>query len=98
MSEFENEISFYKSRTWTFLTWQPTPALVNKQGMATHQYTGQHFDPQYFKIDPKGWNHDHCELCQTKFCENNTECETQGFNSGNLWLCITCYSTYIQNS
>jgi hypothetical protein len=100
MTEYNNKagIDYYKSFDWTFQTWKPTPALIDKNGFPSHQYVGQKFDSNYFTIDSHGWTHDHCEVCWKTLCENNEECETSGFVSGNKWLCISCYNSFIKES
>jgi hypothetical protein len=89
----KTDIEYLKSLTWTYQTWKPTAALIDKNGFASHQYFGQKFDQDYLTIDPTGWTHDHCEICWKTFCANSLECETSGFASNNLWICPTCYTT-----
>ncbi len=91
----EDAINNLKTFDWNRQSWKPTPALVDRNGFASHQYLGQSFDPKYLTIDPVGWQHDHCEICQKTFCEDSAECEVEGYNSDNLWLCADCFQKYI---
>ncbi len=96
MTEYnKSDIAYYKSLNWTLQLWKPSAALVDKTGFPSHVYVGQKFDPSYFNLDPEGWTHDHCELCSKTICENPEECETSGYNSGNQWLCISCYNSIL---
>ena len=92
----QEDIEYYKTLEWTFQVWKPTPALIDKNGFASHQYRGQKFDPNYLTIDPQGWTHDHCELCSNVLCENEDDGETTGFVSDNLWLCCRCYNSFVK--
>ncbi len=91
----QEDISYFKSLNWKFKIWEPSPALVDKNGFASHQYVGQSFDSNYFTVDPKGWTHDHCELCSKTLCADIDTCETSGYVSDNQWLCSSCYNSHI---
>ena len=100
MTEYnnENDVDYYKTLDWTFQAWKPTAALIDKFGTVSHQYVGQKFDSNYLTLAPQGWTHDHCELCSKTLCANEEECETRGFVSDNLWLCNSCYKSFIKES
>ncbi|MBE7177324.1 MAG: hypothetical protein INR69_13015 [Mucilaginibacter polytrichastri] len=87
-----------KNSIWEFCKWFPRPALIdNKSGSATHFYTGQHFDPKYFTLDEKGWNHDHCVVCFRSISNDaNQQTETEGYYNGYDWVCKTCFEEFIQ--
>ncbi len=41
-----------------------------------------------------GWDHEHCFLCWRTISANEGE-PNEGYTDGTIWLCETCYQTYV---
>ncbi|WP_299822408.1 hypothetical protein [uncultured Pontibacter sp.] len=90
-------VSELKNSEWKFMKWFSRPALINKKSnTATHLYMGQKFDEQYFKLEEKGWTHDHCEICFVSIGESpNDYTETEGYFNGDDWICKFCFNELV---
>jgi hypothetical protein len=42
-----------KSKQWERRIWTKQPALINKKRTESRPYTGQHYDPEHFDVDPQ---------------------------------------------
>ncbi|WP_339791433.1 hypothetical protein [uncultured Imperialibacter sp.] len=81
--------------TWTFKTWNPTPALVDKKSGTTRFYVGQNYDPKYFDLIQDGWTHDHCEICSKRIMDKEDYAETHGYELDGNWICQECYDIFM---
>ena len=54
--------------------------------------SGLHFIWQTYLPYRKGWDHDHCEFCHAKFCNDTVSCLTKGYSAENgyRWVCKQC--------
>jgi len=54
--------------------------------------SGLHFTWQTYTPYKEGWEHDHCEFCSQKFCNNIESCLTEGYSAedGYRWVCKQC--------
>jgi ribosomal protein L37AE/L43A len=86
--EKSNELRQYQ---WLLETWKPRPALIDKNGGSTREYTGQKFDPRYLEIVEKGWTHDHCEICFTMITDGD-----EAFESDGIWICDGCFHKFVK--
>jgi len=56
-------------------------------------YTGQEYDSEIFELVDKGWDHEHCWICNVNIEEGNlywTSCDPEGYE-----LCLECYDRYL---
>ena len=56
-------------------------------------YTGQEYDPEIFEGIEKGWDHEHCWICNASIEEGNpywASCDPEGYE-----LCPACYDRYM---
>ena len=83
---------------WTFKKWTSRPALIDKSGGRSSEYTGQNYDPEKTDLIEDGWTHDHCEICFATISEGDSDddFETEGYNFENAWVCKSCYQKFIQ--
>ncbi len=44
----------------------------------------------------EGWEHDHCEFCQTKFMEKGSDALHEGYTKKDNyhWICPQCFNDY----
>jgi hypothetical protein len=52
-------------------------------------YGGEEYDPQHFRIEPGGWDHEHCEACNAKIEPEDELWRTEGYSLS--ILCGQCY-------
>jgi hypothetical protein len=84
------ELGTFQKQRWT-----PRDALVSKGGSRATIYTGQPFDPDKMTLQPRFWDHDHCETCNWLFIDNQGEEHAVGFFNGYNWLCEECHRLFI---
>jgi hypothetical protein len=73
---------------------EPGPALVREDAGRTsyEKYAGESYDPAECQLDPTGWDHDHCDICNFCIDPGYTYWETpDGF-----CLCDACYDHYVR--
>jgi hypothetical protein len=93
------DVAECKSKKWELHRWTKRPALINKNQTKIYLYTGQKYNPKYYKLDPQGWDHDHCIFCFECIsdCEHE-ECCNEGYtNPEGHWICIDCFEHLIIN-
>jgi hypothetical protein len=56
---------------------------------------GLKFKKQKYVKYRDDWDHDHCEFCSKKICEN-TECLNEGYATSDKyrWICLDCFQTF----
>jgi len=98
INHIRETVNDIKDSEWKFLKWFPRPALINrKSGTATHLYTGQSFDPDYFELDNNGWTHDHCQICFKSIGDKPNEfTEIDGYYNGYDWVCKSCFKDLLK--
>ncbi len=44
----------------------------------------------------EGWDHDHCEFCQAKFMEKNSDALHEGYTTKDdyYWVCTNCFEDF----
>lgn len=83
-----------KETNFKFSKWFARPALIDKKSGATHLFSGQKFDKNYFDLDDEGWTHDHCLICSVVISEQESEyVKHEGYFDEWNWICKDCYET-----
>ena len=59
-------------------------------------YSGQGYDPAYFKVERGTWNHDHCQVCGWELRDSDEEDQAIGYIDGADWICTECYHQFIE--
>ena len=75
--------------------WTPGDALVMKDGSCGMVCDGQDFDPEVMAIEPAGWDHDHCQVCNWTLSDALGDDHAQGYFNGYNWLCEECYRLFV---
>jgi hypothetical protein len=49
-----------------------------------------------YKAYRKDWDHDHCEFCGVKFCEDGADCLKEGYRTDDAyrWICQPCFDDF----
>jgi len=74
------------------------PALVARQAnsaggwIASCRYRGQPYDPRRFRVQPRGWDHEHCCLCLGHILADDVYWENLGKDE--VCLCDLCYQRF----
>lgn len=59
---------------------------------------GKEFKRQQYTKYNSNWDHDHCEFCGAKFCENiqDQDCLHEGYASLDKyrWICFDCFKDF----
>lgn len=90
-NDIRESLSWIHSLSWQREKWKPRAALVDSNGQVTHLYTGQRFDPHYFRLVEGAWTHDHCDLCASRI-EEEDPC---GIAEGAI-LCHWCMEDFVK--
>jgi hypothetical protein len=96
-SDLEKALRACSGRPWSRERWWPRDSLISRDGVA-HRYSGQGYDPSYFRVERGTWNHDHCEICGWELRESDDEELSVGYVDGSDWICSECYHQFIQTS
>jgi hypothetical protein len=96
-TDVQDAIAECAGRTWTFRKWQPSPALIQKSGTRS-QYCGQKYDPTKYTLDPKGWTHDHCQICWWTLSDSEDEAINSGYTDGRGWICTECFNNFLKQN
>ena len=81
-------------------TFSASPMLIsldpNEAGfVGCVPYTGQGYNPKRWRLDPVGWNHDHCLLCMGHIVPGDTYWSNTGIDQ--VQLCEVCYKVHLQS-
>ena len=75
-----------------FTKWPALVSIQVKDGFRSQiKYNGQIFDPKRWRLDPKGWNHEHCHVCQFSIIEGMTYWSA---SDDRYILCDACHEHY----
>jgi len=92
--DIADQVEWARQQDWHMKRWKPRAALVSKGKIS--DYVGQKYNPDYTKLEEKGWKHDHCEICfWTIFESENPEDGTAYTTDGHRWICQECYEQFI---
>ena len=84
-----------KNKPWFKEVFEPTDAQEFIQGKArgwTKVGSEVPKDAERTKIIPKGWDHEHCEICRSEIGAGGNLIGYK--DEENLWLCQKCYDLY----
>lgn len=60
--------------------------------------SGLKFTKQKYSKYSDNWEHDHCEFCNKKFCEqeDDLKCINEGYTTQDnyRWICIDCFQNF----
>ena len=62
--------------------------------------SGLVFYKKKYKKYREGWDHDHCEFCWAKFCEEDiSDCLHEGYATKDnyRWICEDCFKEFKEN-
>ena len=95
LDHIRDEIAWCRSKDgWVLKLWQKRPALVDKHHSTP--YTGQPLRTPAQRVDPEGWNHDHCEICWWTLMESEDSARNAGYTfNGKNWVCTECYEQFV---
>ena len=65
-------------KQWIRIIFKPKPALIDIKANNIHIYNGQKYDSTKFKLDHKGWTHEHCDDCFIRIEDNDIMFEKEG--------------------
>ena len=85
-----------RSKIWTKQVFHASPSFTRKiqSGSLRGKVTDTDNIPGDSQIDPKGWDHEHCQLCMETISDYPNY-QHEGFVNGKDWLCCKCYDQYI---
>lgn len=87
LSHIREMVDYIRDRPFGLAAWKPRPALRERSsGRITHLFVGQRYDPRFFELEPEGWTHDHCLICQGILMLG-----MHGYSDGTDWVCIACF-------
>ena len=96
MADIDDQIASVRSIKWEKTSWTPGDALVDKTGGSSREYTGGYYDPEHFRVDKGGWDHDHCSICWWELCDYEDAEHSMGYKSKDgQWLCEECHGLFI---
>jgi hypothetical protein len=83
-----------RGHVWLRRTFEPTDAIRFKieSGNALCK-TSKDTDFQNGNLIKGGWDHEHCEICSQKICQNVNPIGM--FSEPDHWVCGDCYTQYI---
>lgn len=89
------DVEWCRSKTgWILKPWRKRAALVDKYH--SKPYTGQKIRTESQRIEPDGWEHDHCQICWWTLSEGDDPCRNQGYTyDGTKWVCTECFTKFI---
>lgn len=97
INDITDAVAWALTQVWRREAWKASPALIDKSGANSNQYTGQSFDASKTDLVHDGWTHDHCPICWWALHETDNEDEGEGYcNQDNVWLCSECYCQFIR--
>jgi hypothetical protein len=75
----------------------PYPALVAREAnsagwVASCRYRGQSYDARRFRMQPRGWDHEHCYLCMAHILVDDVYWENLGKDE--VCLCDLCHQHF----
>lgn len=84
------------TRKWELKTFISTAGvwLPASEGKILSKQIEQEPLPYGAKLDPKAWDHEHCELCFETISDQGSF-QREGYTDGKDWVCQKCYETYI---
>jgi len=94
-SDIEKAVADCRGRPWRCEHWWRRDTLVPRTG-PVRRYSGQGYDPAYFKVERGTWSHDHCLICGWELCESADEEQSVGYVDGADWICSECYHQFIE--
>ena len=96
LDDVSDQIAWCLTQKWHREIWEPTAALIHKQGRTSRQFTGQKFDSDKIDFVQNGWKHDHCEICWWPLHTSDDPDHAEGYkNESNAWLCSECFAKII---
>ncbi len=84
--DLRNQVRDLRKLEWKLTRWQPRPALIDMKGGSASLFRGQKFDPTKTRLDPKGWTHNHCEICSWNLYESDDSQHRSGYGARYLDL------------
>jgi hypothetical protein len=90
------EIAQYDSRLWQKRSFIPKDLVlfgVEGRRFGRQAAEGEVVSEEETRVKD-GWDHEHCFLCWRTISTNEEE-PHEGHTDGTIWLCETCYQTYI---
>jgi hypothetical protein len=84
------------SKKWSKKVFKPTPGIwiPTEQGRLLEKYEEGMEIPAGGKLDPRAWDHEHCELCHEII--SDVDIQNEGYvNQDDQWVCEECYQKYI---
>ncbi len=97
LADIRDAIAACRASSWEHRQWQRRPALVDRDGTKATPYVGQAYDPALSRVEPEGWDHDHCEICWWMLTDSDDPDRSVGFVSPKeTWLCVECYDRFIR--
>ena len=95
-SDFEKAVKACRWRPWRREHWWRRDTLVPRT-CPVRPYSGQGYDPTYFKVEHGTWSHDHCLICGWELCESDDEEQSVGYVDGADWICSECYHQFVES-
>ncbi len=94
--DLRNQVQKLRELEWKPTRWQPRAALIDMNGGSVSLFQGQKFDPTKTRLDPKGWTHDHCEICFWNLFESDDSQHGSGYTAHGIWICTECFEKLVQ--
>lgn len=97
LSLISDAIAYARTLDWRRTKYKASAALVDRSGGSSRPYLGQNYDERHFFVEPGGWKHDHCMVCDWTLCESEEEAEGIGYaDETGEWMCSECYAAFIK--
>jgi hypothetical protein len=79
---------------WELRPWRKRAALVDKNHSSP--FVGQQLRVASQRVDPAGWDHDHCSICAWTLHECDDSASNQGYTyDGRTWMCVECFNKFV---
>jgi hypothetical protein len=96
-TEDQTELAADRSKKWSKTVFKPTPGiwLPAEGGRLLEKYEEGMEIPESGHLDPRAWDHEHCELCYEKISDLG-DAQREGYlNQDGQWVCTECFQKYI---
>ena len=87
-----------KTRKWELKPFKSTAGiwLPTDKGSLLGRAQDHKEIPDGAVIDNNSWDHEHCELCFETISDKG-DYQRVGYTDGKSWLCVSCYTEYIES-
>lgn len=96
IEDIREEVEWCRKEKWQQQTFVARDAVKQKNYWSEHR--PERPIPKGGEIVPRGWDHEHCQICWWSIHESENPEIGIGFTNGDQWVCAECYKQFIEGN